>query len=152
MIAATRERPRGRDERRRAPDDPVPPAIERQAQEIMKRPYRMIVQGEPVEGYLARVPELPGCVTAGETPQEAMELLREAMQAWLESALLDGLPVPDPAPMEPLDGAERYSGNLRVRMPKSLHRRLVERARIDGVSLNQLILTYLAQGAGAAAA
>jgi predicted RNase H-like HicB family nuclease len=136
-------------ERTRTPYDPAPPEIQRQVGELMKRPYRMVVQGEPVEGYLASVPDLPGCVTGGATPEEAVEMLQEAMAAWLESVLLRGLPVPDPA--APVAEA-RYSGNLRVRMPKSLHRRLAEQSKAEGVSLNQLILTYLAQGAGAAAA
>ena len=44
------------------------------------------------------------------------------------------------------------TGNVRVRMPPRLHRELVEQAQHQGVSLNTLILTYLAHEAGAAAA
>lgn len=44
------------------------------------------------------------------------------------------------------------SGNVRVRMPPKLHRELVEQAEQQGVSLNTLIITYLAREAGFAAA
>ena len=66
------------------------------AREIMKRPYRKVIRGDPEEGYLAEVPELPGCMTAGETEIEALQNLREAMTGWLMTALAHGLPIPDP--------------------------------------------------------
>ncbi|MBA4179363.1 MAG: hypothetical protein C0506_02135 [Anaerolinea sp.] len=49
-----------------------------------------------VEGYLGEVPELPGCVTAGETAEEALVNLDEAMAVWIESALVHGDPIPEP--------------------------------------------------------
>ena len=64
------------------------------------------------------------------------------MSLWLETMLLDGNPIPEPDP-EP-----RYSGRLHVRMPKSLHERLVNQAKREGTSLNQWVVTLLAQGAG----
>jgi antitoxin HicB len=57
----------------------------------------MVVRGEPEEGYLAEAPELPGCFTAGETPEVAVALLRDAMAGWFTVVLERGLPVPDPA-------------------------------------------------------
>ncbi len=44
--------------------------LEAQVQAIIRRPYHRVVTGEPSEGYLAQVPELPGCFTAGETPED----------------------------------------------------------------------------------
>ncbi|HEY7296239.1 MAG TPA: type II toxin-antitoxin system HicB family antitoxin [Dehalococcoidia bacterium] len=70
--------------------------IERQAQELLKRPYVMMIRGDPAEGYLAKAPELPGCFTAGETPEEAVTMLREAMALWFESMLETGDPIPEP--------------------------------------------------------
>lgn len=64
--------------------------------ELLRRPYRMVIRGTLVEGYLAEAPELSGCITAGETPEEALALLRDAMALWLESALAHGDPVPGP--------------------------------------------------------
>jgi antitoxin HicB len=72
-------------------------ALEAQVQAILGRPYHRVITGEPVEGYLGEVPELPGCVTAGETPEEALSSLEEAMAVWIESALVHGDPIPEPA-------------------------------------------------------
>ena len=71
--------------------------LERQVHAILSRPYHRVITGEPVEGYLGEVPELPGCVTAGETPDEALRNLDEAMAVWVESALVHGDPIPEPA-------------------------------------------------------
>lgn len=65
--------------------------------ELLKRPYRKVIRGEPAKGYLAEASELPGCVTAGATEAEALENLREAMTVWFESVLAHGEPVPEPA-------------------------------------------------------
>lgn len=72
-------------------------ALEAQVQAILRRPYHRVITGEPVEGYLGEVPELPGCVTAGETAEEALGNLDEAMAVWIESALAHGDPIPEPA-------------------------------------------------------
>ncbi len=70
--------------------------IERQVQAVLRRPYHRVIRGEPVEGYLGEVPELPGCLTAGATPEEALRNLTEAMAVWVESALVHGDPIPEP--------------------------------------------------------
>jgi antitoxin HicB len=69
---------------------------ERLIQEIVARPYRKVISGEDIEGYLAEAPELPGCVTAGATVEEALEMFGDAMEGWIECALLAGDPVPEP--------------------------------------------------------
>ena len=48
-------------------------------------------------GWLAEVPELPGCMSDGETPQEAVEHVMDAIACWIEAAEEDGRPVPQPA-------------------------------------------------------
>jgi len=121
------------------PYAPVSPEIEAQVQEILKRPYRKVISGDAEEGFLIQVPDLPGCMTAGETIEEAVSMLPEAMACWLESVLLEGEPVPEPTP------APEYSGRLLVRMPKTLHRQLIERAEVEGVSANQLAVALLAK-------
>ena len=74
----------------------------------------------------------------GDTPEEALEAILDAMQGWLEIALEKGNPIPEPRP------EEDYSGKFVVRVPKSLHRKLVEEAEKEGVSLNQYINVTLA--------
>ena len=128
--------------------------IDSQVDMLLRQPYRMIVQGDAEQGFVALVPELPGCFTAGETPDEAMALLRDAMAAWFETALLDGAVIPPPSPMVSAGQAIRdalapHSGQLRLRMPRTLHAELAVQAERDGVSLNTLVVTYLARGLGA---
>lgn len=79
------------------PAAPVAPEIERRVAEIMARPYRTVLTGDATDGFLATVPELPGCATAGETEAEALAMLRDAMETWLISVLERGLPVPEPS-------------------------------------------------------
>ncbi len=115
--------------------------VEARVREYLRRPYRMEVRGNPDEGYLATAPELPGCLTAGETPEEALRLLQDAMATWIEAAIAAGDPIPQP-------DEDRYSGRMLLRIPKSLHARLAEKAGRDQVSINQLAVTMLAEGLG----
>jgi len=94
------------------------------------------------ETWFAHVVELPGCMTEGDTPEEAVRMIFDAMAGWIEIALEDGQPVPEPRPVE------EYSGRFVVRVPRSLHRDLVEMANREGVSLNQYINVVLAQAIG----
>ena len=48
-------------------------------------------------GWLAEVPELPGCMSDGETPQEAVDNVMDAIACWIEAAEEDGRPVPLPS-------------------------------------------------------
>lgn len=48
-------------------------------------------------GFLATVPELPGCMSDGETPEDALVSVRDAIEAWMEAAREMGRPVPEPA-------------------------------------------------------
>src|SRR5215216_6098311 len=116
------------------------PEIVARAREIMKRPYRKVISGNADEGYLIEVPDLPGCMTAGETETETLVMLQEAMELWIMSVLEDGEAIPEPTPVP------EYSGKVLVRMPKSLHKRLTERAQDEGVSANQLAVAILAKG------
>jgi predicted RNase H-like HicB family nuclease len=70
-------------DRQHAPDAPVAPEVEARIQELMRRPYRITVQADPDDGgYIARVQEIPECIGAGDTLEETVQLLREAMEGW----------------------------------------------------------------------
>ncbi len=88
---------------RRRSKDPGDLGTEQKVAEILQRPYHRIVSGEPAEGYLGEVLELEGCITAGATPEEALRNLDEAMAVWVDSALAEGDPIPEPAagPLRP---------------------------------------------------
>jgi len=96
-------------------------------------------------GWVASVKELPGCMAQGDTFEELDEMIASAMSDWIETALEEGMDVPMPK------GDEEYSGKFNTRVPKSLHRKLVEAAGRDGVSLNTWINTALAEAVGGAA-
>ena len=55
----------------------------------------MIYEKGP-DSFGAHVPDLPGCIAAGETFEEAEELIREAIEIHLEALRDEGMPVPDP--------------------------------------------------------
>lgn len=106
----------------------------------MNLPYNYIVQ--PIEDesgkyYYAKVLELDGCQSTGETFEEAYNNLRDAMQGWLETKLEAGFEIPMPV------GYEDFSGKFIVRIPKSLHYKLAVEAKQEGVSLNQYALYKL---------
>ena len=88
--------------------------------------------------WMAEIPDLPGCMSDGATPEGALQMIIEAKEAWIESMLRRGYSIPEPG-QEP-----EHSGNLRVRMPKSLHGQLASEAKREGVSLNQHIVAVLA--------
>jgi antitoxin HicB len=95
-------------------------------------------------GYLIEFPDLPGCMSDGETIEEAIANGEDAQRGWIAAMKEAALPIPPPW-VEP---TERYSGKWQLRAPKSLHRRLAERAKREGVSLNTLAVTLLAEGLG----
>lgn len=106
--------------------------------DYLKLPYTIELIPDPEGGYAVAVKELPGCISQGDTAEEAMVMIRDAMAGWIEIALEDGMPIPEPRP------EESYSGKFVVRVPKSLHRRLAEESENEGVSLNQYINLALA--------
>ncbi|HZU12628.1 MAG TPA: type II toxin-antitoxin system HicB family antitoxin [Chloroflexota bacterium] len=90
-------------------------------------------------GWFAQVAELPGCMSQGRTPDEAIERVRDAMLGWISVGLEDGKEIPEPRPAE-VD----FSGRFLTRVPKSLHAALVAAAEQEGVSLNQFVNDALA--------
>jgi antitoxin HicB len=93
-------------------------------------------------GYLIEFPDLPGCISDGATINEAIANGADALASWIATAVEFGDTVPPPS----VTADEAYSGRWNLRVPKSLHRRLAERAKAEGVSLNTL--TVLAEALG----
>ncbi|GAX88622.1 type II toxin-antitoxin system HicB family antitoxin [Effusibacillus lacus] len=106
-------------------------------------PYRIVLHPAPEGGYAVSIPELPGCISQGETVEEAIKMIEDAKVSWLEIALEDGLEI-----SEPERESEEYSGKFNVRVPKSLHRILAEKAKEENVSLNQYINYQLSRSVG----
>jgi len=97
-------------------------------------------------GYLITFPDLPGCMADGQTEAEAVENGRDAFAATL-SALSDmGRNIPAPTFVPDDVTAFDASGKFLTRVPKSIHVRLSTRAKIEDVSLNTLVLTFITEG------
>jgi antitoxin HicB len=116
--------------------------MEKTVDYYMNLPYTFELQWDGEDGWFVRVKELRGCMSQGDTPGEAIEMIRDAMRGWIEVALEDGDPIPEPRLLDD------YSGRFVVRVPPSLHRDLVEAAEDEGVSLNQYVNVTLGRAVG----
>lgn len=106
----------------------------------MNLPYRLEILPDPDEGgYAVRYPDLPGCITVGETLNDVLENAEDAKRSWLAAALENGMTIPEPGT------SDNYSGQFKLRIPKSLHRSLAEHAKAEGTSMNQYCLYLLSR-------
>ena len=114
--------------------------------EYLELPYRITIvhdrDEDGSEGFVAEVEELPGAISQGATPEEAVSRVYDAMAGWISVALEDGVEIPEPR------DPDSYSGRFLLRLPRGLHAELARQAEREGVSLNQYIATILAGAAG----
>lgn len=96
-------------------------------------------------GYLVEIPDLPGCMSDGETIEEAVANGQDAKASWIAAMTEAKRPIPPPTAEPP----ETYSEKWQLRAPKTLHRKLADRAKREGVSLNTLTVSLLSEGLGA---
>lgn len=101
-----------------------------------------LLSDEDGGGYLVEVPDLPGCMTDGDTPEEAFQKLESAIDLWLEMAKESGRKIPEPKYHDSNDP----SGKFTARIPKQLHKELMCAAEEQGVSINQLVVYYISKG------
>lgn len=105
--------------------------------------YRVeVVRGENAGGYILHCPELKGCITSAETVEEGFKMIEDAKRCWFAACLEDGADISEPASLDD------YSGQFKLRMPKSLHRELAEHSKQEGVSMNQYCLYLLSRNDG----
>ncbi len=103
--------------------------------DYMAMSYRMeIVEDKDEGGFVVSYPDLPGCITCGETVESAV-----TKKAWLEAALEEGVQIHEP------DSLEDYSGQFKLRIPRSLHRSLAEHSQREGISMNQYCVYLLSK-------
>ena len=107
----------------------------------MHYPIKIFYSDED-KGFIAVIPDLPGCSAFGETEEDAIKEVKIAQELWLKTAKKEGRKIPLPS-IE-----DRSSGKILARTPKSLHRALMEKAKEEGVSLNQLVVYLLSVGIG----
>ncbi|OYQ65231.1 toxin-antitoxin system HicB family antitoxin [Pseudanabaena sp. SR411] len=111
----------------------------------LKLTYPITFYPDPDGGYVAEIKDLNGCLSQGETIEEAVTNIKEARELWIETAYEYGDEIPLPS------SESEYSGKLMLRMPKGLHQRLATRAKSEGVSLNQYLLFLLSSATGKSA-
>ncbi len=108
--------------------------------EYMELSYRMeIVPDKEEGGYAVTFPELPGCITCGETLELAVSNAEDAKKEWFMAALEEGQEILAP------DVLNDYSGQFKLRIPKSLHHQLSEQSKREGISMNQYCLYLLSR-------
>lgn len=90
-------------------------------------------------GYLVEYPDVPGCMSDGETIDEAITNGQEALRDCLEVFAESGRAIPKP-------GIE--AAQWRQRLPRTLYSKLTRRADEEGVSINSLVATIIAEAIG----
>ena len=98
-------------------------------------------------GFLISFPDLPGCMSDGETIEEAIQNGRDAFLGWVSAQVDMDREIPKPLYRTPVTEPP-MSGKFVQRVPKTLHAKLAALARQEGVSLNTLVLTFIAEGMG----
>lgn len=102
-------------------------------------PFNAVAVADPDSDYVIYFPDLRGCMTQVESIAEVGQAAGEIKELWLETEYERGANIPFPSvPTE-------YSGKFYLRLPKSLHRKLAEQAELEGISLNQYVVSLLAE-------
>ena len=99
-----------------------------------------IIEDKEEGGYALHCPELPGCITCADTIEQGAKMIEDAKRSWFEASIEEGSPIPEPSKISD------YSGQFKLRLPRSLHKILAERAKQESVSMNQLCVYLLSTG------
>ena len=95
--------------------------------------YSRVFEREDDGGFSAWVIEFPGCYSGGDTAEEAMSNLDDAIEAWVAVTLEQGREIPPP--LRETD----FSGRVTLRLLPSIHERASILASREGVSLNRFL-------------
>ena len=108
--------------------------------DYMLLPYKIeIIPDTDEGGYVVSFPELPGCISTGETIEDALSNAMDAKKEWLTASIESDVSIPLP------DSLDNYSGQFKLRIPKSLHKSLSEHSKLEGISMNQYCLYLLSK-------
>ncbi len=92
-------------------------------------------------GFFITYPDLPGCSSDGETIEEAVKMGEDAKICWIETAYEQGKEIP-----KPFSYIDSFKGRITVRVPKTMHKELIEEANEEGISLNQYLIYLISKG------
>ncbi len=111
--------------------------------DLKQYPFEIqLLSEEDGGGYLISFPDFSECISDGETVEDAIHNGLDALKETIAALESMNLPVPEPG------SGGSYSGKFVQRVPKSLHARLAARAKQEGVSMNTLVNTFLAESLG----
>ena len=91
-------------------------------------------------GYLVEYPDIPGCMSDGETIEEAIANGRDALRDCIQVFKESGRKIPKP---------RVQAAQWRQRLPRTLYSKLKQRAEREGVSINSLTTAIIAEAIGA---
>ncbi|MBI5606180.1 MAG: type II toxin-antitoxin system HicB family antitoxin [Deltaproteobacteria bacterium] len=102
--------------------------------------YRMEIEYDQNDRvYFVSFPDLPGCVMHAETLEEAVKAAHEVKDEWLTTAYEKGWKIPEPS------RHQETTGRLTLRVPRYIHKKIMETAEKEGVSQNQLLLSFISE-------
>jgi predicted HicB family RNase H-like nuclease len=117
--------------------------LEQQAIQIAARPYTItLIEDSEAKAWTAQVLELPGAIGEGDTPDQAVADVKDALYAIIALLLEQGAAIPEPF------ATRDFSGQLSLRLPPELHHRATVLAATEGVSLNRWLSAAVAGAAG----
>jgi predicted HicB family RNase H-like nuclease len=119
--------------------------IESLVEHYVSLPYTTTIEkssGPRGDYYVARIIELPDLIMTGDTPEEALKELEDEKPEYIELYLKLGNKMPEPLK------TQNYSGKIVLRLPSSVHEDLVKIAQLEGVSLNQYMVSVLSKATG----
>jgi len=102
--------------------------------------YTYLIKRIKDEGYFGEIRELKGCWADGDTIDECINHLERVKKNWLEIAIEIGKEI-----IEPKD-VDDYSGRILLRIGKSMHKEIVEKAKEESMSMNQFALSIISRG------
>jgi antitoxin HicB len=102
--------------------------------------YPFVLEKDENGSYFIEYPDLPGCMTCGETVEEAIRMGEDAKKGWIHSALQDNDFIPEPKI------AAECPDNFKLKLPKTLYRQLSVNADAEGISMNQYCVNLLSGG------
>jgi len=106
------------------------------------------IDSEDGGGFMFTMPDIPGVMADGATELEAIADGREAFMACVSAMVDMGQEIPAPAFNSQDFTPASASGRVLARLPRSMHMQLTARAKTEGVSLNTLVLAFIAEGLG----
>lgn len=105
-----------------------------------------VIHKDTGTGYGVTVPDLPGCFSAGDTLEEAIESAREAIACHIEGLLLDGEPIPERASLEMHQANEDYKDGVWVLVPVDVSKLSSKTTRVN-ITLPERVLAIVDQAA-----